>query len=340
MTPLLEVRDLVKIFPSRDGNHPMRAVDGVSLALRKGSTLGIVGESGSGKSTLARLVLRLIDPTSGSIHFDGEDLLALDGRRLRGRRRDMQIVFQDPYASLDPRMTIESIIAEPLVIHRIGDRSERRRRVVDLLQLVGLDPSAASRYPHEFSGGQRQRIGVARALALEPKLLVLDEPVSALDVSIQSQVLNLLLDLKARLGLSYIFISHDLSVVEHLSDEIAVMYLGRIIERGPADTLLRYPRHPYTQALVSAILDADPAAKRERILLREDQTGSGNIPAGCRFHPRCNFAMDVCRKVMPTPTSLPDGSEVECFLYGPEAMPSRPAPTSGSREFLLLGKNT
>lgn len=318
MTSLLEVRNLVKYFRLRGRSTPLRAVDGVSLALAKGATLGIVGESGGGKSTLARLVLRLLEPDAGTVRFDGDDLLALDHAGLRRRRRDMQMVFQDPYASLDSRMTVGAIIAEPLAIHRIGARADRHRRVAELLDMVGLDASAARRYPHEFSGGQRQRIGIARAIALEPKLLVLDEPVSALDVSIQSQVLNLLLDLKQRLGLSYIFISHDLSVVEHMSDEIAVMYLGRIVEYGRADSLFTAPRHPYTQALVSAILDPDPARKRARVMLPADTTGSEIVPSGCRFHPRCRFAMDICRTASPGPITDAEGSTVECFLYEPE----------------------
>ena len=317
MTPLLEAKNLHKDYPSRDGRQPIRAVDGVSLTLAKGATLGIVGESGSGKSTLARLILRLIDPTAGEVHFEGEDLLALRGAGLRRRRRDLQIVFQDPYASLDPRMTVEAIISEPLAIHRVGSRAKRRERVLNLLSLVGLDSSAARRYPHEFSGGQRQRIGIARAIALDPKLVVLDEPVSALDVSIQSQVLNLLLDLKDRLGLSYIFISHDLSVVEHMSDQIAVMYLGRIVERGPADRLFVEPRHPYTQALVSAVLDLDPLKRRQRMVLRGDQMAHDGLPPGCRFHPRCPRAMDVCRNAHPAVTLVEEDGEVECFLYGP-----------------------
>jgi oligopeptide/dipeptide ABC transporter ATP-binding protein len=319
MMPLLEVRNLVKDFRLRGRSTPLRAVDGVSLALSREATLGIVGESGSGKSTLARLILRLLDPTAGTIHFDGDDLLALDDDGLRRRRRDMQMVFQDPYASLDSRMTIGAIVAEPLAIHRIGSRADRNRRVAALLDMVGLDASAARRYPHEFSGGQRQRIGIARAIALEPKLLVLDEPVSALDVSIQSQILNLLVDLKLRLGLSYIFISHDLSVVEHMSDEIAVMYLGRIVEYGRADRLFAAPRHPYTQALVSAILDPDPARKRERVMLQGDTTSNEIVPSGCRFHPRCRFAMEICRTTSPGMTLDSHGSMVECFLYEPQA---------------------
>jgi oligopeptide/dipeptide ABC transporter ATP-binding protein len=317
--PLLEVRGLVKDYPSRDGREPVRAVDGVSFTLARGSTLGIVGESGCGKSTLARLILRLIEPTAGHISFEGEDLLALHGAALRRRRRDLQIVFQDPYASLDPRMTVEAILSEPLAVHRLGRRAERSERVGRLLSLVGLDFSAARRYPHEFSGGQRQRLGIARAIALDPKLIVLDEPVSALDVSIQSQVLNLLLDLKEKLGLSYIFISHDLSVVEHVSDEIAVMYLGRIVERGPGGRVFSAPYHPYTRALVSAVLDPDPLNRRERIVLKGDQGGKDAIPSGCRFHPRCPMAMEICSRRAPATTRLADGAEVECFLYEPEA---------------------
>jgi len=318
VTQLLQVRNLVKQFASREGRSPLRAVDGVSLDVAKGATLGIVGESGSGKSTLARLILRLINPDSGTIFFEGEDLLSLEGAELRRRRRDMQIVFQDPYASLDPRMRIEAIVSEPLAVHGIGTRGERQERVARLLELVGLDRSAGQRYPHEFSGGQRQRIGIARAIALEPKLIILDEPVSALDVSIQSQVLNLLMDLKARLGLSYIFISHDLSVVELMSDEVTVMYLGRIVERGLADRLFAHPRHPYTQALVSAVLDPDPSRKRERLLISGEQKSQEEIPSGCRFHPRCGFAMDICRSAAPRTTRLDDGAELECFLYEAE----------------------
>jgi oligopeptide/dipeptide ABC transporter ATP-binding protein len=322
VTALLELHNLVKDFPVRGRATAVRAVDGVSLALAKGATLGIVGESGSGKSTLARLVLRLLEPDAGTIHFDGDDLLSLDNAGLRRRRRDMQMVFQDPYASLDSRMTVAAIISEPLAIHRIGSRADRNRRVMELLELVGLDASAARRYPHEFSGGQRQRIGIARAIALEPKLLVLDEPVSALDVSIQSQVLNLLLDLKRRLGLSYIFISHDLSVVEHMSDEIAVMYLGRIVEYGKADRLFATPRHPYTQALVSAILDPDPARKRTRVMLPADIAANEIVASGCRFYPRCRFAMEICRTASPGATTDSEGSTVECFLYEPQIQPA------------------
>jgi oligopeptide/dipeptide ABC transporter ATP-binding protein len=296
----------------------VHAVDGVSFALRRGETLGIVGESGCGKSTLARLVLRLIEPTSGRIRFEGEDLLALGAGRLRARRRDMQIVFQDPYASLDPRLTIGTIIGEPLAIHGIGNRRARRAKVAELLATVGLEPDAAERYPHEFSGGQRQRIGIARAVALEPKLVVADEPVSALDLSIQSQILNLLLDLKQRLRLSYIFISHDLAVVEHVSDRVAVMYLGRIVEITDTDSLYRNPAHPYTQALISAIPDPDPEQRRERIVLAGDIPNPEAPPPGCPFHPRCPKAMPVCREQVPKTTDIGAPARphlVDCHLY-------------------------
>jgi oligopeptide/dipeptide ABC transporter ATP-binding protein len=299
MTPLLEARNLSKLYRARDGKGQLRAVSEVSLALAEGETLGIVGESGCGKSTLARLLLRLIEPSGGTVMFRGEDLLALDRAAMRQRRRDIQIVFQDPYASLDPRMTIGRIIAEPLDIHGVGTGTERAARVRDLLSLVGLDPAAAQRYPHEFSGGQRQRIGIARAIALEPRLVVLDEPVSALDVSIQSQILNLLDDLKARLQLSYIFISHDLSVVRHVSDRVAVMYLGRIVEEGPADAVLGAPRHPYTQALMSAVPEIDPSRRKARTLLPGDPPNPEHVPPGCAFHPRCPIVQDICRHQAP-----------------------------------------
>ncbi|MBK1871152.1 ABC transporter ATP-binding protein [Aestuariivirga sp. YIM B02566] len=312
--PLLTAENLVKHYKARDGDGLARAVDGVSLMLRKGETLGIVGESGCGKSTLARLVLRLIEPTSGRVLLDGEDILALKPGALRRRRRDMQIVFQDPFASLDPRMSVGRIIAEPLDIHNVGSPQERQRKVEDLLLMVGLDRSALDRYPHEFSGGQRQRIGIARAIALEPKLLVLDEPVSALDVSIQSQILNLLIDLKSRLDLSYIFISHDLSVVEHVSDRVLVMYLGRIVEEGTATQVLRQPRHPYTEALVSAV----PGAKKgPRIVLKGDPPSPEAVPAGCRFHPRCPKVMDICRHTPPPSIAQGGSARAECHLYGP-----------------------
>jgi oligopeptide/dipeptide ABC transporter ATP-binding protein len=316
--PLLELIDVVKHFPAKDGRGVARAVDGVSLTLAHGETLGIVGESGSGKSTLARLMLRLIEPTSGTVHFDGGELTRLGSRALRAQRRDMQIVFQDPYASLDPRLSVGAIIAEPLEIHGIGDRAGRQRRVAELLDLVGLEPAAARRYPHEFSGGQRQRIGIARAIALEPKLLVLDEPVSALDVSIQSQILNLLLDLKERLGLSYIFISHDLAVVEHVSDRVAVMYLGHIVEMTTATALYAKPAHPYTEALMSAAPEPDPERRAQRIVLSGEPPSLEAPPPGCRFHPRCPKVMDRCRTDPPATRSIGNGDVrhlVNCHLY-------------------------
>ncbi len=320
--PLLEATDLVKHFPAKDGQGTVHAVDGVSLFLQPGETLGIVGESGCGKSTLARLLMRLIEPDAGRLRFDGEDFGGLDRRGLRARRRDMQLIFQDPYASLDPRMSVGTIIAEPLAIHRIGTRAQRRDKVAELLDLVGLGADAATRYPHEFSGGQRQRIGIARAIALEPKLVIADEPVSALDVSIQSQILNLLLELKARLNLSYVFISHDLAVVEHVSDRVAVMYLGRIVETADTETLYRQPSHPYTQALISAIPQPDPARRRARIVLPGDIPSPEHPPAGCRFHPRCPQAMPRCTVEAPKTTDLARGAApgttphlVDCHLY-------------------------
>jgi len=314
--PLLEAEGLVKRFPARDGGGPVQAVSGVSLKVWPGETLGIVGESGSGKSTLARLLLRLIEADEGSMRFDGRELRKLDRQALRAMRRDMQIVFQDPYASLDPRMTIGDIVAEPLDIHRLGQRAERRSKVLECLRLVGLGPEAAQRYPHEFSGGQRQRIGIARAIVLEPKLVILDEPVSALDVSIQSQILNLLMELKQRLKLSYVFISHDLSVVEHVSDRVAVMYLGRIVETAPALALFERPLHPYTEALISAI-PGHPQGKA-RIVLKGDPPSPQNPPAGCHFHPRCHKAFARCEIEVPRERVIADAGGargVACHLY-------------------------
>jgi oligopeptide/dipeptide ABC transporter ATP-binding protein len=316
--PLLELVDVAKHFPSKDGRGAVRAVDGVSLTLEHGETLGIVGESGCGKSTLARLMLRLIEPTRGTVRFAGVDLLALAPAALRARRRDMQIVFQDPYASLDPRLSVGSIIAEPLAIHRVGVRTERRQRVSELLALVGLEADAAGRYPHEFSGGQRQRIGIARAIALEPKLVILDEPVSALDVSIQSQILNLLMDLKARLQLSYVFISHDLAVVEHVSDRVAVMYLGRVVELTATPALYAKPAHPYTQALMSAAPVPDPERRSQRIVLTGEPPSPESPPPGCPFHPRCPQAMERCKSEVPVLQDIGASvapHRVSCHLY-------------------------
>jgi peptide/nickel transport system ATP-binding protein/oligopeptide transport system ATP-binding protein len=271
VSALLEVRDLVKEFPRRRGLFrapaAVRAVDGVSFTIGEGETFGLVGESGSGKTTTGRCILRLVEPTSGDVRFKGEDVLRFSAARLRQARREMQIVFQDPYSSLDPRMRVGDIVEEPLAIHRIGSRAERRARVAELVELVGLDPSQLARYPHQFSGGQRQRIGLARALALNPSLVIADEPVSALDVSVQAQVINLLMDLQAQLRLTYLFIAHDLRLVRHICNRVAVMYLGRIVELGPAEALFTAPAHPYTRALLSAIPAPDPTAPRARIAL-------------------------------------------------------------------------
>jgi peptide/nickel transport system ATP-binding protein/oligopeptide transport system ATP-binding protein len=314
---LLAVRGLARHFAVKGGGR-VRAVDGVDFDLAAGETLGIVGESGCGKSTLARCVLRLIEPTAGRIHFDGVDLMALGPAALRARRRDMQIVFQDPYASLDPRLKVGDIVAEPLIIHRVGDRAARRAAVASLLEQVGLAPEDAGGYPHEFSGGQRQRIGIARAIALRPKLVVADEPVSALDVSIQSQILNLLVELRAGLGLSYIFISHDLAVVEYLSDRVAVMYLGRIVETAPAARLYARPSHPYTRALISALPQPDPERRRERTVLPGDPPSPERPPPGCPFHPRCPSAMPRCGTEEPAVRDIGTPAEphlVACHLY-------------------------
>lgn len=318
MSPLLEVCDLKTYFRARDGAGIVRAVDGVSFVLRRGETLGIVGETGCGKSTLGRSVLRLVEPMAGKIVFEGQDVRALDAKGLRTLRRHMQIVFQDPYASLDPRQSIGAILAEPLEIHGISDRAGRRARTAELLELVGLGADAASRFPHEFSGGQRQRIGIARAIALEPKLVVADEPVSALDVSIQAQILNLLIDLRKRLGLSYLFISHDLAVVEHISDWVMVMYLGRIVESGPVEAIYAQPCHPYTQALISAIPQPTTGRQGSRIVLKGDIPDLEHPPSGCPFHPRCPKAMARCSIELPkeraTDASSPD-HRVTCHLF-------------------------
>jgi oligopeptide/dipeptide ABC transporter ATP-binding protein len=289
--------NVYKHVPLKGGRGAaVRAVDGVSLSVRRGETLGLVGETGCGKSTLARCLTRLYDLTDGTVEFDGRDISTLSRRQLAPVRRDVQMIFQDPYGSLNPRRRVGSIIGDPFAIHDIADGQDRRRRVQELMELVGLNPEHYNRYPAEFSGGQRQRIGVARALALRPKLIVCDEPVSALDVSIQAQVINLLDDLQDELGLTYVFISHDLSVVRHVSDRVAVMYLGRIVEQAPTRQLYEHPRHPYTAALLSAVSVADPdlADRRERILLTGDVPSPIAPPAGCRFHPRCPKAQDRC----------------------------------------------
>jgi oligopeptide transport system ATP-binding protein len=320
--PLLQVRELTKHFPITGGPAgihtigQVRAVDGVSFDVAAGETLALVGESGCGKSTTGRMLVRLTEPTSGSISFDGGNLLGLGHRALRRRRREMQIVFQDPYSSLSPRQIVQDIVAEPLDVYRLcRGRDARRARVVELLRLVGLDAEHLRRYPFEFSGGQRQRIAIARALAPGPRLIVADEPVSALDVSIRSQVVNLLQDLQERFGLAYVFISHDMAVVRHIAHRIAVMYLGRLVEVAEGDALFDAPHHPYTQALLSAVPVPDPERRRARIILRGDVPSPARVPPGCHFHPRCPIAQ--CRESMPPLRPIAPGRQVACHFAGP-----------------------
>lgn len=317
--PLLRVRDLKKHFPITNGvfsrvRGHVRAVDGVSFDIHKGETLGLVGESGCGKTTTGRSILRLIEPTSGHIDFDGQNILDLKARDLRAIRRRMQIIFQDPYSSLNPRMTVGGMLGEALKIHKLAQGKERGERIDELLETVGLRPDHALRYPHEFSGGQRQRIGIARALAVSPDFIVADEPVSALDVSIQAQIVNLLQELQERLSLTYLFVAHDLSVVKHISDRVAVMYLGRIVEITTSDQLYASPQHPYTQALMSAVPIAQPGRKKNRTVLAGDVPSPANIPSGCPFHPRCPEREDACTKIVPDLLQIQDGHHVACLL--------------------------
>lgn len=314
--PLLEVKDLKKYFPIRKGlfrnvHGHVKAVDGVSFAIPPGETLGLVGESGCGKSTAGRSLLRLIEPTSGDVRFEGKSVVEASAYELRRLRQNMQIVFQDPFGSLNPRMTIRAIVEEGLYVNGIGNRKERRDKVIDTLEKVGLDRSYLNRYPHEFSGGQRQRICIARALALNPKFMVLDEPISALDVSIQSQIINLLTELREQFNLTYLFISHDLSVVEYLADRVSVMYLGKIVEEAKSEELYSNPLHPYSKALLSSVPTMDPAKKRERIILQGDVPSPINPPPGCAFHPRCPLAFDRCKVEVPQPIEY-DGHWVRC----------------------------
>jgi oligopeptide transport system ATP-binding protein len=317
---LLQVKGLTKYFPLKGGLlsrevDRVHAVDGVSFSIAAGETLGMVGESGCGKSTTGRCILRLIEPSSGEVRFNGQDVTAMNPQALREVRRDMQIIFQDPFASLNPRMTVEAIIGEALTIHKLTKSpAEYQARVVDLLETVGLNADHMRRFPHEFSGGQRQRIGIARALAVSPKLIVCDEPVSALDVSIQAQVINLLEDLQAKMGLTYLFIAHDLSVVEHISNRVAVMYLGRVVEIAPSRDLYTRPKHPYTEALLSAVPIPDPKAKKQRIVLTGDVPNPVNRPTGCHFHPRCPKATERCKVEEPLLKAVGTQHQAACHL--------------------------
>ena len=319
---ILEVRNLKKYFPVGSGlfgtaNETLKAVDDVSFSIRQGETFGLVGESGCGKSTTGRCILRLIEPTAGQVTFQDTDLLALSSGEIRRRRRDMQIIFQDPYSSLNPRMKVGAIIEEPLIIHRTATRRNRRERVAELLRLVGLEPAHGLRYPHEFSGGQRQRIGIARALALNPEFIVCDEPVSALDVSVQAQVVNLLQDLQEKLGLTYLFISHGLSVVEHISSRVGIMYLGKLVEVATSEEIFKNAQHPYTRALLSAIPIPDPDAKRKRLALAGEIPTATDPPSGCRFRTRCPLAEPRCAESEPEMVEVGPGHSVACMVVAP-----------------------
>lgn len=311
MSTLLTVSHLIKHFPAAGGKF-VRAVDDVSFDIAAGETVALVGESGCGKSTTGRLILRLIEPTGGEIQFEGSDVLRLKREALQAYRRQVQIIFQDPFNSLNPRMTVQQIIAEPLLVHHMGSREPIPSRVVELLELVGLSAAHLHRYPHEFSGGQRQRIGIARALALSPKLIICDEPVSSLDVSVQAQIINLLSDLQQKLGVAYLFISHNLAVVRHLAHRVAVMYLGRIVEIGKTEEVFSVPRHPYTQALLSAVPVSDPTRARSRIAIEGEPVSPIDIPSGCRFHTRCPYDLKVCREEDPPLSSRNSETKASC----------------------------
>jgi peptide/nickel transport system ATP-binding protein len=318
---LLEIRDLKKYFPVGDGlfsrkKGNVKAVDGVNLTINEGETLGLVGESGCGKSTLGRTILRLIEPTSGEVVFQGKNLLALSARELREMRRQMQIIFQDPYASLNPRMRVGDIVGEGLEIHKLARGRAKRDRIMELLHQVGLREDHYPRYPHEFSGGQRQRIGIARALAVNPKFIVCDEPVSSLDVSIQAQIINLLQELQEKMHLTYLFISHDLRVVEHISHRVAIMYLGKVVEIAAGETIYRDAKHPYTRALLSAVPMPETSRKKERIVLEGDVPSPVNPPSGCTFHPRCAYRQPLCSEMEP-PLDFANGHGVSCHVFGP-----------------------
>ncbi|MBI3066863.1 MAG: dipeptide ABC transporter ATP-binding protein [Deltaproteobacteria bacterium] len=319
---LLEIRDLRKHFPVGEGlfsrnKGAVKAVDGVNLTVEEGETLGLVGESGCGKSTLGRTILRLIEPTGGEVIFQGKNLLAMPQRELRDMRRQMQIIFQDPYASLNPRMRVGDIVGEGLEIHKLAKGKAKRERVIELLHQVGLREEHYDRYPHEFSGGQRQRIGIARALAVNPKFIVCDEPVSSLDVSIQAQIINLLQELQEKMHLTYLFISHDLRVVEHISHRVAIMYLGKIVEIAKSDTIYQDAKHPYTRALLSAVPIPDMSKKKERVVLQGDVPSPVNPPSGCTFHPRCSYREAICDKIEPPLEFYAGGHGVSCHVFGP-----------------------